>query len=105
MIGLGHIFAVAGILTLIGAVGLLLRKNLVLMLMSLELMLLGALLSLVGAARLHSAVGQGIAEGALLVPFVLVIAGAEVCVTLTLIMMIFKKQKTFWVDEIDHLQT
>lgn len=102
MIELSHILLVAGLLALIGLFGLLLRKNLVIMLMSIELMLLGAVLALVGAARMQ-VVNIGIADGALFVPFILIIAASEVCIGLSLIMQIYKDQKTFWVDEIDTL--
>jgi len=69
------------------------------MLMSLELILLGALVGLLAAGRLHPA--QGVADAALFVPFVLVIAAAEVCLGLSLVMVIFKQQRTFWVDDLD----
>lgn len=94
---------VAGAISLIGLLGLLLRKNLVIMLMSLELILLGALVGLLAAGRLYPA--QGVADAALFVPFVLVIAASEVCLGLSLVMVIFKHQKTFWVDELDRDNT
>lgn len=94
---------VAGLLSLIGLLGLSLRKNLVIMLMSLEVILLGALLALVAAGRLYPA--AGVSDSALFVPFVLVIAAAEVCIGLSLVMVIFKHQHTFWVDELDSDKT
>ena len=94
------LLALGGTITIIGVTGMLLRKNLVIMLMSLELTILGGTIGLIGVARLHAITGA-IGAGALLIPFIFVIAAAEACVGLTLIMAIFKTQKTLWVDEID----
>ena len=94
------VFCVAGALTFIGLLGILLRKNLVIVIMSLEVMLLGGALALMGAARVQR-VAAGVADGALMIPFVLIVAAAEVCIGLTLVMKIFKTQNTIWVDEID----
>lgn len=100
---LGSILWVAGGLSAIGLLGLFLRKNLVIMLMSLELILLGAVLALVGAGRLYPV--AGVADSALFVPFVLVVAAAEVCIGLSLVMVIFRHRHTFWVDELDRDET
>ena len=99
---LNIVLVVGGIVTIIGMVGLLLRKNLVIMLMSLELIVLGGALGLVGGARIYGS-HVGVADGALLVPFIFIIAAADACVGLTLIMTLFKNHKTLWVDEIDEL--
>lgn len=100
MISFKIVLGLAAVISLIGMAGLLLRKNLVIMLMCLEMMILGGVMALIAAARYHSVV-VGVSEGALFVPFILVIAAGEVCVGLSLVMQIFKTQKTLWVDEID----
>jgi len=95
------IIILGALITIIGVLGLLLRKNLVVMLMATELIMLGGVLGLLGGARLHAPQLLGVPDGALFVPFILVVAAAEVCVGLTLIMVLFKTQRTLWVDEMD----
>jgi NADH-quinone oxidoreductase subunit K len=103
MSNLNSIVTVAGLITLIGLTGLFLRKNLVIMLMCLELMLLGGVIALIGGARNQApqSIDGHVPDGALFVPFILIIAACEVCIGLTLVLKIFKAQKTLWVDEID----
>ncbi len=98
--GFKAVLILGGVISLVGVWGLLMRKSLIVMLMSLELVLLGALTAFVGAARYHSAAGA-LPEGVLIVPFVLAIAAAEVCVGLSLILKIHRAQNSTWVDDLD----
>jgi NADH-quinone oxidoreductase subunit K len=87
-------------LTLIGLLGVLLRKNLIMIVLCLELMTLGALIGLVAAARVHPVLG-GMPTIVPLIFAVLVIAAAEVCIGLALIVKIYQVRQSAWVDEID----
>lgn len=73
----------------LGLLGVLFRRNLLVVLMSLELMLNGANVVLLAASRLHANV-----EGQILALFVIAIAAAEVGIGLGLILLLFRREGT-----------
>ncbi|HZK52123.1 MAG TPA: NADH-quinone oxidoreductase subunit NuoK, partial [Actinomycetota bacterium] len=79
----GYFLALAGLLFTIGVVGVLVRRNAIVIFMFIELMLNAVNLFFVTFARM-----QGNLEGQVLVFFVLVVAAAEVVVGLALILLI-----------------
>ena len=83
----------AAILFSIGFLGMMIRKNALIMFMCIELMLNSVNLTLIAASR-HF----GTIEGQISVFFVLVVASAEVVVGLAIIVSIFKKQSSASVD-------
>ena len=87
--------ALAAALFAIGAAGLLLRRNALIMFMSIELMLNAANLTFVAAGR-----ELGVLEGQLSVLFVMVVAAAEVTVGLAIIVAVFRRRATASVDEL-----
>jgi NADH-quinone oxidoreductase subunit K len=89
----------SAILFTLGAVGVLIRRNTLIMFMSIELMLNAVGLALVAFALLHAQMG-----GQLVVLFVLVVAAVEVVVGLAIIIDIFRSRDTVDVDEIDLLR-
>ena len=91
--------ALSGILFVIGALGVLLRRNAIILFMSIELMLNSANLLFVAFAR-H----LGELEGQVLVFFVITVAAAEVAVGLALIVAIFRSKKSINIDEINLLK-
>ena len=91
--------ALSGILFVIGALGVLLRRNAIILFMSVELMLNSANLLFVAFAR-H--LGQ--LDGQVLVFFVITVAAAEVAVGLALIVAIFRTKKSINIDEINLLK-
>lgn len=91
--------ALAFILFLIGGVGLLTRRNALVMFMSVELMLNAVNLTFVAAGR---AIGNF--TGQVSVFFVLVVAAAEVVVGLAIIVAVFQKRNTASVDELSELK-
>ncbi len=94
-----HVLMVAGALVCIGAFGVLLRRNLLFMLLSLEVMLNGAALAFVGAgARWQQPDGQ------IFVIFIMAMAAAEVAVGLALILLIFRRSATLDADRLDVLR-
>jgi len=95
----GWYMALAAVLFVIGAGGLLLRRNALVMFMSIELMLNAVNLTFVAAG---SAVGN--LEGQLAVLFVMVVAAAEVTVGLAIIVMVFRRRATASVDELSELK-
>ena len=91
--------SLAALLFTIGAVGLLLRRNALIMFMSIELMLNSVNLTFVAAGR-----EMGILDGQLSVLFVMVVAAAEVTVGLAIIVSVFRTRATASVDELSGLK-
>jgi NADH-quinone oxidoreductase subunit K len=91
---------VAAVLFLIGAVGFLLRRNLLVLLMSIELMLNAVNLTLVAYNRMHT----GDHTGQIFSFFVIAIAAAEAAVGLAIVLAFFRVRKTIRSDEADLLR-
>jgi NADH-quinone oxidoreductase subunit K len=89
----------AAVLFVIGGAGLLLRRNALVMFMSIELMLNSVNLSFVAAGR-----ALGNLDGQLATLFVMVVAAAEVTVGLAIIVMVFRKRATASVDELSGMK-
>ncbi len=88
-----HYLVLSAILFLIGAYGVVIRKNLIIVLMSLELMLNAANLALVGFSRVH-----GDMTGHVFMMMVLTVAASEVAVGLALVVSIYKHRENLDVD-------
>ena len=86
-------------LFILGAMGVLLRRNAILVFMSVELMLNAANLALVAFAR-----QWGNVDGHLFVFFVITVAAAEVAVGLALIVAIFRTKQSINIDELNQLE-
>lgn len=84
----------SSILFSVGAVGVLVRRNAIVMFMSIELMLNAANLAFVAFAR-----ANGNFDGQVVAFFVMVVAAAEVVIGLAIIMAIFRTRKTASIDE------
>lgn len=98
-IGLNHYIAVAGMLFVIGFVGVLLRQNTLVIYMSLELMLNAATLAAVAFSRFN-----GTMDGNVFVFFIITVAAAEVAVGLAIIVALFRKRHTVQVEELGTLK-
>jgi NADH-quinone oxidoreductase subunit K len=86
-------------LFILGVVGVLTRRNAIVVFMSVELMLNAANLALVAFARQRLSV-----EGQVIVFFVITVAAAEVSVGLALLVAIFRSKRTADVDEVSTLK-
>jgi NADH-quinone oxidoreductase subunit K len=86
--------ALAGILFTIGAFGVLVRRNAIIVFMSVEMMLNAANLAFVSAA--HT---TGTLDGQIAAFFVMVVAAAEVVVGLAIIVTIFRTRRSASIDE------
>lgn len=96
---LGYYLTLAAFLFVIGAVGLLVRRNVLVMFMCIELMLNAVNLTFVAYAReLGDRAGQAI------VFFVLVVAAAEVAVGLAIIVAIFRRRQGATADDVHLLR-
>ena len=95
----GHYLTLAAALFTIGAVGLLIRRNVLVMFMCVELMLNAVNLSFVAFAKqLDDITGQ------VIVFFVLVVAAAEVAVGLAIIVAIFRRRRNATADDLQALK-
>jgi NADH-quinone oxidoreductase subunit K len=94
-----YYLTLAAVLFTIGAVGLLLRRNVLIMFMCVELMLNAVNLTLVTFSRMLNDIG-----GQSLVFFVLVVAAAEVVVGLGIIVAIFRRRKGATADDLHILK-
>ena len=91
--------ALAGLMFTIGVVGVLVRRNAIVIFMFVELMLNAVNLAFVTFARM-----RGDLDGQVLVFFVLVVAAAEVVVGLAIIVSIFRRRASADVDEVNLLR-
>jgi NADH-quinone oxidoreductase subunit K len=89
----------AAMLFTIGAVGLLVRRNVIVMFMCVELMLNAANVTFVTFARMLNDTG-----GQVIVFFTLVVAAAEVAVGLAIIVAIFRRRQGATADDVDLLK-
>ncbi|MGD0374786.1 MAG: NADH-quinone oxidoreductase subunit NuoK [Streptosporangiaceae bacterium] len=99
MVTPAHYIALAVILFVIGSVGVLVRRNAIVVFMCVELMLNAVNLAFVGFARLH-----GNLDGQVIAFFVMVIAAAEVVVGLAILTAIFRARRSASVDEANLLK-
>ena len=94
-----HYVALAVILFVIGGVGVLVRRNAMVIFMCIELMLNACNLAFVGFAR-----AQGNLDGQAVAFFVMVVAAAEVVVGLAVLMSIFRARRSASVDDANLLK-
>jgi NADH-quinone oxidoreductase subunit K len=86
--------ALAAMLFTVGVVGVLTRRNSIIIFMSIELMLNAVNLTLVAFSKMH-----GNLDGQVLAFFVIIVAAAEVVVGLAIIMSLFRRKASASVDE------
>ena len=98
-IGLNHYLILSTILFCLGMVGVLLRRNALVMLMSIELMLNAVNISFIAFGKYNSNI-----DGQIMVFFVMTIAAAEAAVGLALAVSIFKRFKEVNIRFFEHLK-
>ena len=104
MITLGHYLIVSGMLFTIGFAGVLLRRNIIIIFMSLELMLNAANLSLVAFSRFRVTNGLPNYNAQVFVFFIITVAAAEVAVGLAIIVALYRARQTTHVEDINALK-
>lgn len=97
--GLPHYLVVSALLFCLGLLGVLARRNLLVIYMSLELMLNAANLALVAFSRFNQNL-----NGQVMVFFIITVAAAEVAVGLALIVALFRKRQTAHVEDLTTLK-
>jgi NADH-quinone oxidoreductase subunit K len=96
MVPIHYHLMLSAVLFTIGVLGVLLRRNTIIIFMSIELMLNAVNLSFVALAR-----QWGSMDGQLIVFFVMAVAAAEAAVGLAIILMVFRNRETVNADELN----
>jgi len=99
MVPVSYYLALSAILFVLGALGVLLRRNALVIFMSLELMFNAGNLAFVTFARMH-----GSPTGQIVVFFVMTVAAAEVAIGLALMVEIFRTKRSIDMDELNSLK-
>lgn len=99
MVPVSYYLALSATLFVLGILGVLLRRNALVIFMSLELMFNAANLAFVTFARMFGAL-----EGQLIVFFVMTVAAAEVAIGLALMVEIFRTRRSIDMDEMSSLK-
>lgn len=99
MLGMEHIVLVSLAMLTLGAIGILIRRNALIMFMSVELILNAGNLNFIGFSRfLPDPVGQ------IFSVFIIVIAAAEVAVGLAIVLALYRNRDTVMVDEASQMK-
>ncbi len=99
IVPLEHVILLSIVIFSIGIMGVLFRKNAIIIFMSIELMLNAVNLSLVGFSRYYNSV-----DGQVFVFLVMTLAAAEVAVGLAIIVSLFRNKQTINIDEMNILR-
>ena len=91
--------AISVLLFALGLLGVLIRRNTLVVFMGLELMLVASTLALVAFSRFN-----GTMDGNVFVFFILTVAAAEVAVGLAIIVALFRKRQTIQIDQLNTLK-
>lgn len=98
-VGLEHYLTVSALLFGLGLLGVMLRRSLILMYMSLELMLNAANLALVAFSRFNNHL-----DGQVMVFFIITVAAAEVAVGLALLVALYRRRQTTHADDLTSMK-
>lgn len=99
IIPIEHYITLSAILFCIGVIGVLTRRNAIILFMSVELMLNSVNLLLVAFSTFHAN-----SAGQILVFFIMAVAAAEVAIGLAIIIMIYRNLKTIDIGELNQLK-
>jgi NADH:ubiquinone oxidoreductase subunit K len=102
---LAKFLVIGALLFIIGVAGVLTRRNIIVIFMSIELILNAANLNFIAFSRYLSLAGDPDAvAGQIFTVFVIVVAAAEAAIGLGIVIALYRNKETIWVDEIDLLK-
>ena len=102
---LSKFLVIGALLFIIGVAGVLTRRNIIVIFMSIELILNAANLNFVAFSRYLQETGSVNAlAGQLFAVFVIVVAAAEAAIGLGIVIALYRNKETIWIDEIDLLK-
>jgi NADH-quinone oxidoreductase subunit K len=99
VVSLGHYLVLSGILFAIGTAGVFLRRNLIIVLLSIEIMLNAVNLTFVAVGR-----SLGTVDGQIITFFVMTVAAAEAAVGLAIVIALFRHRETLVPDAFTSLK-
>jgi NADH-quinone oxidoreductase subunit K len=103
----GHLLLLAAILFAIGVAGFLVRRNVIVVLMSIELMLNAANLSFIAGSRMHALATPNAApdmQGPVFAIFVIVVAAVEAAVGLALVIAMYRHKRSVSLDGVHEMK-
>jgi len=102
---LSKFLVIGALLFVIGIAGVLTRRNIIVIFMSIELILNAANLNFIAFSRYLQETGSANAvAGQIFTVFVIVVAAAEAAIGLGIVIALYRNKETIWVDEIDLLK-
>ncbi|HKR14265.1 MAG TPA: NADH-quinone oxidoreductase subunit NuoK [Pyrinomonadaceae bacterium] len=102
---LSKFLVIGALLFIIGVAGVLTRRNIIVIFMSIELILNAANLNFIAFSRYLQDVGSvNAVAGQIFAVFVIVVAAAEAAIGLGIVIALYRNKETIWVDEIDLLK-
>jgi NADH:ubiquinone oxidoreductase subunit K len=102
---LSKFLTIGALLFIIGVAGVLTRRNIIVIFMSIELILNAANLNFVAMSRyLQDTGGLNPVAGQIFTVFVIVVAAAEAAIGLGIVIALYRNKETIWIDEIDILK-
>jgi NADH-quinone oxidoreductase subunit K len=102
---LSKFLVIGALLFIIGVAGVLTRRNIIVIFMSIELILNAANLNFIAFSRYLTEAGSPNAlAGQIFTVFVIVVAAAEAAIGLGIVIALYRNKETIWVDEIDLLK-
>lgn len=102
---LSKFLVIGALLFVIGVAGVLTRRNIIVIFMSIELILNAANLNFIAMSRYLQETGNMNAiAGQIFAVFVIVVAAAEAAIGLGIVIALYRNKETIWVDEIDILK-
>ena len=102
---LSKFLVIGALLFIIGVAGVLTRRNIIVIFMSIELILNAANLNFIAFSRYLYSIGDVDAgAGQVFTVFVIVVAAAEAAIGLGIVIALYRNKETIWVDEIDLLK-
>ena len=102
---LSKFLVIGALLFIIGIAGVLSRRNIIVIFMSIELILNAANLNFIAFSRYLQEIGSvNAVAGQIFSVFVIVVAAAEAAIGLGIVIALYRNKETIWVDEIDILK-
>ena len=102
---LSKFLVIGALLFIIGVAGVLSRRNIIVIFMSIELILNAANLNFIAFSRYLRDIGSiNAVSGQVFTVFIIVVAAAEAAIGLGIVIALYRNKETIWVDEIDLLK-
>jgi NADH:ubiquinone oxidoreductase subunit K len=102
---LSKFLVIGALLFIIGVAGVLSRRNIIVIFMSIELILNAANLNFIAFSRYLRGIGSiNAVSGQVFTVFIIVVAAAEAAIGLGIVIALYRNKETIWVDEIDLLK-